>query len=120
MAKVKKVAVNEIEYLDGKVKKIAAPTAMFEVDEDVAKRLEKLNAVREPTEAEMALYEKQNRTSRAKAVTADTSDAGGDGDQTGSEDESQVGGTGAQGADSETKAKAKSTPAKNKRQAAPV
>jgi hypothetical protein len=60
MAKVNMVAVNEVEYLDGRQKKYAQPGTIFPLDDTLVEKLEKRRAVRQPTPEELALYEKQN------------------------------------------------------------
>ncbi|MFC3724400.1 hypothetical protein [Neoaquamicrobium sediminum] len=76
------VAVHEVEYLNGKKKDFAVPGSIFGIESDLAAKLEKRGAVREPTEAELALYEKQNKAP-AKKAAAKTADNGGDGDNGG-------------------------------------
>lgn len=79
MSKVKKIAVHEVEYSDGKKRKNAVPGSIFEIESEHVDRLEKLGAIREPSEAELALYEKQNKRTAPKAKSAE-GEAGDDGE----------------------------------------
>lgn len=73
MSKVQKVAVHEVEYREGRERLRAKPGSIFSIDEEHVARLEKLGAIRDANEAEIALYEKQNKKSAKPkaAVKAD-------------------------------------------------
>lgn len=72
------MAVNEVEYLDGRKKAYAKPGRIFPLDSSKVEKLIKMGAVREPTDSEMALYEKQNKTVARKAAKSDDSGDSGD------------------------------------------
>lgn len=94
MDKFPLVAIHEIEYLDGRTKKYATPGSVFFIDANSKNKLVGRSAAREPTDAEMALYEKQNGTASRKRATADDAVEPSQGDQGGRSKQGQRAGKG--------------------------
>jgi hypothetical protein len=140
---MKAIALNSIEYIDPKTGNRAEvkPDHMFEVPKGQERAL--ADVIREPTEAEVALYEKQNKADVAVTKTAPpvvmkepatpngpggatgedtsgnrgTSSVAADTDTTGTSEEGKTTETGPEADDKAAKAAAKKTaaPAKKKR-----
>lgn len=53
-------AIGEVHYLENGKKKIAEPDTLFVIDAATGEKLKDMKAARVPSEAEIALYEKQN------------------------------------------------------------
>ncbi|ERP95689.1 hypothetical protein Q669_29410 [Labrenzia sp. C1B10] len=74
-----KIAVNQIEYSYGKKRKIAEPGAPFQCPVSEVDYLERVGAVRDLTEAEQALWERQNSKKPAPEAAEDEDENDGQG-----------------------------------------